>query len=47
MARRSKIPLERCLATAVLFPSMRMDPEFWLLEYVDEDGKRKRTQGID
>jgi hypothetical protein len=23
---------------------MPMDPDFWLWEYVDEDGKRKRTR---
>jgi hypothetical protein len=38
-----KIPLERCVVPAVLFPSMPMDPEFWPWEYVD-DGKRKRTR---
>ena len=29
---------------AVLFPSMPMDPEYWLWEYADDDGKRKRTR---
>jgi hypothetical protein len=38
-----KIPLEWCVAPAVLFPSMP-DPELWLWEYVDENGKRSRTR---
>jgi hypothetical protein len=42
MAHR-KLLLESCVVPAVAFPSMPMDPEYWLWEYLDESGKRKRT----